>query len=221
VRDLERLITKREEAIRVFAADKNLLEQLTGFSMYQGLLAVGRVPEPTTLEHLLSGGTRPHLFVAVDGLSSAENLGAIVRNCGAFGIHGLLVSQTSCSPFLRRAVRSSMGVVFRLPIVEGLDLPATLQELRDKGIRCVAAHPRTSSRLLCQSDLQGDCCLIFGSEGAGISDEVLSVCDETVAIPMSSDVDSLNVANAAAAFLYEAHRQRSRGNHPGAFPENL
>lgn len=209
VRDLEPLIRKRAGTIRVFAADKKLLEQLTGFSMYQGLLAVGRVPEPTTLDHLLHRRKQPYLFVAVDGISSAENLGSIVRNCGAFGVHGLLVGRTSCSPFLRRAVRSSMGVIFSLPVVEGQDLPVTLQELRDRGIRCIAAHPRTSSRPLVECGLQADCCLVFGSEGPGISDEVINVCDELVAIPMSSNVDSLNVANAAVAFLYEANRQRS------------
>ena len=61
-----------------------------------------------------------------------------------------------------------------------------------------------------QADFSGDCCLVFGSEGDGISPVVLAACDETVAIPMSSTVDSLNVGAAAAVFLYEAARQRKR-----------
>ena len=207
-RELETLIRARQETVRVFVAEKKLLEQLTGFSMYQGLLAVGTVPKARTLEELITTGSIPRLLVAADGIASAENLGALVRNCGAFGAHALLVSNTSCSPFLRRAVRSSMGVVFDLPVVEGLPLRDALQQVRKHGIRCLAAHPRATARSLYQSDLSCDCCIIFGSEGHGISDEVLNACHDTIAIQMSAGVDSLNVASASAVFLFEASRQR-------------
>ncbi len=209
-RELEPLIRARKEDVRVYVAEKKLLERLTGFSMYQGLLAVGKVPQAKTLERAIEISPRPRLFAAVDGITSAENLGALARNCGAFGVQALLISRTSCSPFLRRAVRSSMGIIFRLPVVEGVDLPEALHRLRKHGVRCVAAHPHTDRRALSQADFSGDCCIVFGSEGYGISNEVLEVCDEALAIPMAGDVDSLNVASAAAAFLYEASRQRER-----------
>jgi tRNA G18 (ribose-2'-O)-methylase SpoU len=209
VHRMEPLIRARPERIRVYAAEKKVLEQLTGFSMYQGLLAVGRVPAAETLEGVLKKCPKPVLFAAADGISTADNVGSLVRNCGAFGVHALLVSQTSSSPFLRRAVRSSMGVIFRLPVVEGLDLSQSLRTLRSRGVRCVAAHPHAGRRTLYESDLSGDCCLVFGSEGHGISNPVLQACDELVAIPMEADVDSLNVASAAAAFLSEASRQRT------------
>jgi tRNA G18 (ribose-2'-O)-methylase SpoU len=207
-RELEPLLQSRPEPICAFLAPKEQLEQLTGFSMYQGLLAVGRVPPPTTLEMLLRDSPRPFLFAAVDGLSSAENLGVVVRNCAAFGGHGLLVGETCSSPFLRRAVRSSMGTIFRLPVVEAHSLVEALRELRRRGVRCVAAHPHAEGRTLSQTRLVADSCLVFGSEGQGISPAVLEACDEAVAIPMRSGVDSLNVGSASAAFLYEAARQR-------------
>jgi tRNA G18 (ribose-2'-O)-methylase SpoU len=72
----------------------------------------------------------------------------------------------------------------------------------------VAAHPAAGGRTLAQADFSRDCCLVFGNEGHGISPEVLAACDEAVAIPMPPRVDSLNVATAAAVFLYEASRQR-------------
>src|SRR5439155_2842844 len=111
------LLQARSEMIQVFLAEKSLLETLTGFSMYQGLLAVGKVPLPLSLEEILKPSARPWLLAAVDGLSSAENLGALVRNCSAFGVLALIVGETSSSPFLRRAVRSSMGTIFQLPII--------------------------------------------------------------------------------------------------------
>jgi tRNA G18 (ribose-2'-O)-methylase SpoU len=206
---LEPLLRARPEEIQVYVAEKQVLETLTGFSMYQGLLAMGRIPTLATLDGVLRSSKRPVLFAAVDGLTSAENLGALVRNSVGFGAQGLLVGETSSSPFLRRAVRSSMGTIFQLPVVELADLPAALQELRRQNIRCIAAHPHTDRKMVSQADYTRDCCLVFGSEGYGISASVLAACDEAVAIPMSHGVDSLNVGSASAVFLYEANRQRA------------
>jgi tRNA G18 (ribose-2'-O)-methylase SpoU len=207
-RELEPLLQARREEIRVFLAEKELLETLTGFSMYQGLLAVGKIPPPASLEEILARGPRPHLLAAVDGLSSAENLGALVRNCAAFNVQALIVGETSSSPFLRRAVRSSMGTVFQLPIIETAGLVRTLRDLHARGIRCIAAHPHADGRTLSRADFASDCCILFGSEGYGISPAALAACNEAVAVPMPPNVDSLNVGSAAAVFLYEANRQR-------------
>src|SRR5439155_15276217 len=191
-----------------FLAEKKLLEPLTGFSMYQGLLAVGKIPAPPALPAILEQSPRPHLLAAVDSLSSAENLGALVRNCAAFNVQALIVGETCCSPFLRRAVRSSMGSIFKLPVLEPTSLLAALRDLKSRGIRCVAAHPHVEGRILSQADLRASCCIVFGSEGCGISPVILEICDDAVAIPMAQPVDSLNVGSAAAVFLYEANRQR-------------
>ena len=228
------LLEARPENLTVHLADKVLLESLIGFSFYQGVLAVGKIPPPGTLADILKKTDRPQLFVAIDEVSNAENIGALARNCVAFGVSGLIVGETSSSPFLRRAVRNSMGAVFQLPVVElkhlrgphdstserhdrditpamkNPPLAETLRGLRAHGIRCIAAHPRADGKTLSQADFSGDCCIVFGSEGNGISKNVLDSCDEAVAIPMSPLVDSLNVGAAAAVFLYEAQRQRNK-----------
>jgi tRNA G18 (ribose-2'-O)-methylase SpoU len=227
------LLEARPETVHVYLAEKKVLETLIGFTMFQGVLAVGKVPPPASLAEILAKSPVPKLFVAVDELANAENLGALVRNCVAFGVQALIVGETSSSPYLRRAVRNSMGTIFQLPVVElnrrdefhesltknrfgariirpAETLTQTLRELRSHGIRCIAAHPHTDQKLLSQTDFTGDCCLVFGSEGAGISRAVLESCDEAVAIPMSPTVDSLNVGAAGAVFLYEANRQRCK-----------
>jgi len=210
LKELEALLEARSEHIEAFVAEKELLETLTGYSMYQGLLALGKIPERISPEELIARSPVPRLFAAADGISNAENLGALVRNCAAFGAHGLIAGETSSSPFVRRAVRSSMGTIFKLPVVEVPGVVKALKELRGAGIRCIAAHPRVDGRGLAQVDFSGDCCMVFGSEGLGISPEVLAVCDEAVAIPMAAKIDSLNVGSAAAVFLYEANRQRGK-----------
>ena len=171
--ELAPLLAGRPEKVQVFVAEKKLLETLTGFSMYQGLLAVGKIPVQPTIEEVLTRSSAPRLLVATDGLSSAENLGALVRSSVAFNAQALLVGETCTSPYLRRAVRSSMGAVFQLPIVENQNLAKTLEFLRAHGIHCVAAHPHEDGRTLTQAKLANDCCLVFGSEGYGLSPAVL------------------------------------------------
>ena len=208
--ELKPLLRARPEAIDVFVAEKKELEALTGFSMYQGLLAVGKVPAPVSLAEVLERSAQPYLLAAADGLSSAENLGALVRNCAAFNAQALIVGETCCSPFLRRAVRNSMGAIFQMPVVETECLEGALKELRRRDIRCIAAHPHAEGRTMADADFVHDCCVIFGSEGHGLTPEVLQNCDDAVAIPMAQSVDSLNVGSAAAVFLYEANRLRGK-----------
>lgn len=210
--EYEPLIEARpEKEIPVFiVTEKNVLEQLVGFSFYQGVLAVGKIPARPSLEEILQRGPGPRLLAAVEGLTNAENLGAVVRNCAAFNTQALIIGETSSSPFLRRAVRNSMGTIFQLPVVETSSLVESLRVLRAHGVRCIAAHPHVAGRALGQANFKTDCCLVFGSEGHGISSAVLEMCDEAVAIPMPPTVDSLNVGAAAAVFLYEVNRQRNK-----------
>jgi len=207
---LRPLLERRPENLPVYTADKPVLEQLTGYSMYQGLLAIGRVPAMPTLAEVLAATSPPRLLVALDELANAENLGAVVRNCVAFGTQALLVGETCSSPYLRRAPRGSMGTVFRLPVIETDSLVAALAQLRAAGVRSVAAHPLANRCPLAQTQLAGDCCLVLGNEGHGLSPAVLAACDACAAIPMAAGVDSLNVGSAAAVFLYETCRQRGR-----------
>jgi len=211
--EFEPLLRARPETeIPVFAVTKkSVLEELVGFEMFQGVLAIGKIPTIVTLDKIIAASARPRLLAAVDGLTSAENIGLLVRNCAAFGVQALIVGETSSSPFLRRAVRNSMGTIFQLPVVTSNGLVDSLQTLRRHGIRCLAAHPHTEKKLLAQADFTSDCCVVFGSEGNGLSPNVLAACDEAVAIPMATGVDSLNVGAAAAVFLYEATRQREKG----------
>lgn len=206
--EFELLVRARPENVSIYVMEIAELEKLTGFPFFQGVLAVGRIPRTHTLDSLLTQMARPHLFVAIDGLTNAENVGLIVRNCAAFGAQALLVDDSSASPFLRRAVRNSMGTIFKLPVVETPRLLDAVQHLRSDNIRVIAAHPTTGNHSLHATNLSTDCCLVFGSEGLGLSHEMLAVCDDCVAIPMSNGVDSLNVGSAAAVFLYEAARQR-------------
>ena len=204
----EPLLRKRPEQISIYVAEQKVLETITGYKMHQGALAVARIPPRPDFENLLENSPRPLLLAAVEGIASAENLGAVVRSCAAFGAHFLIVVETCGSPFQRRAVAGSMGAIFEQPVVRVNNLVKTLATLHARGVRCLAAHPRPGAKKLSAVDLRGDCCLLFGAEGPGLTRNALAACDDMVEIPMPSHMNSLNVAAATAVFLYEATRQR-------------
>ncbi|MFM2295076.1 MAG: hypothetical protein RLZZ350_1489 [Verrucomicrobiota bacterium] len=222
--EFETLARARPEAdIALYVCPKKILRELVGFEIYQGVLAIGKIPAPTSLAEILAATadkhSRPRFFAAMDGLGNAENVGVLLRNCAALGVQALIAGETCSSPYVRRSVRNSMGAVFKMPVVElgrkqerrdakVITLVETLGALRAAGVRCVAAHPSPEGKTLWQADFTGDVCVVLGSEGDGLSPEVLAACDEAVSIPMANAIDSLNVGNAAAVFLAEVVRQR-------------
>ena len=206
----------RTGGAQIFVAPKSAVESIVGYRLHQGIMAVAHIPKLPSLAEALERSHHPRLLVAVDGLTNSENLGVLVRNCAAFDVDALVVGETSSSPYLRRAVRNSMGTVFRLPVVQLSDLIGAISEMRSAhGIRVIAAHPHTDQKVIHQASFGVDCCIIFGSEGEGVSVDVLAACDESVAIPMKDGVDSLNVASASAVFLYETQRQRNGSRFGG------
>jgi tRNA G18 (ribose-2'-O)-methylase SpoU len=209
LKQLEPSLRARPEAeLPVYVAEQKVLETITGYTLHQGALAVGRIPSPPDFETLLENAPRPWLLAAVEGIASAENLGAVVRSCAAFGAHVLIVGETCGSPFQRRAVSGSMGTIFQQPVARVDNLVDKLTGLRARGVRCLAAHPRPGAKKLSVVDLRDDCCLVFGAEGPGLTAPVLAACDDMVEIAMPSHMNSLNVAVATGVFLYEATRQR-------------
>lgn len=218
LKDFEELIRQRPTPPDLFVADKQLLEQIVGFPLHQGAMAVARVPSPVAFEDLIARCAGSLLLVALDGMTNAENVGLVVRNCAAFGAHGIIVGETSSSPYLRRAVRNSMGTVFRLPVISSRNLAETLRDLSLRfRVQTIAAHPGARHSALEGFRVTPKCCIVFGSEGDGISQGVLEACTDRVAIPMAGGVDSLNVASASAVFLYAATRSgidSARGTTP-------
>ena len=203
------LFDDREIEEGVFVAEKGRLEQIVGYRLHQGIMAIGRVPENVDLFDLIKKSIPPKLFVAVDGIANSENMGVIVRNCAAFGAQGLIFDEASCDPYLRRSVRNSMGTIFNLPVVKVDKLSESLERLHGEfSIKTIAADPKSDSKEISGVNLSGDICLVFGSEGEGISHEILEQCPTRIMIPMYHDVDSINVASSVGVVLYEAVRQR-------------
>jgi tRNA G18 (ribose-2'-O)-methylase SpoU len=181
--------------VRIRVAPRCVMDELTGVPFHQRIMALGRIPPV--------GPPQGSLWVALDGISSAENVGAILRSCAAFGVEAVFIGPRTASPWLRRAVRVSCGAGLQVPIHSVSDLASLVRPLQ-----AWAAHLYGERVNYTEVDYSGPCCLVFGSEAEGVSSEVLSACRGIVHIPMSPGWDCLNVAASAAVILSEAMRQR-------------
>ncbi len=201
------LIEKNPNAIEVFIGEKKLLETIVGHVLHQSIMGLAMVPDQLHSDTLIHQKSDSSLAVIVDGITNAENMGVIVRNCVCFGVDALLVLPTSCDPYLRRSVRNSMGNIFQMPVIYIQDTVQELQRLRDNGYRIIGAHPHPKSIDIRTGNFSGKNIIVLGAEGHGISKEVLDLCDEFVTIPMKEGVDSLNVASASAVMLWEMQKR--------------
>jgi TrmH family RNA methyltransferase len=157
----------------------------------------------------VTAGACPLVVVGVD-IQDPGNAGAIVRSAEAGGATGAVCAGTTADPWSWKAVRAAMGSTFRLPLHQDRDAARVCRNLRDRGIRIVAAAMR-DGRPMHEVDLRSPTALFLGSEGKGLDLEFLSGADSLISIPMQAPVESLNVAVAAGVLIYEARRQRRTG----------
>jgi tRNA G18 (ribose-2'-O)-methylase SpoU len=183
-------------AFPVYLAPQELLDRIAGFHVHRGCLAVGARPGAGAIP---AGARR---LVVLEDLTDVDNLGAIARHAAAFGADALVLSPRCADPFYRKAIRVSLGAVFTLPIVRLARWPDDLRALRADGIELVGAVLEPGATPLARFGPPARAALLFGAEGPGLSPAARALCDHRVTIPMSPGADSLNVATAAAIFLY-------------------
>ena len=198
-------IIERCGDIPVYTGERDLLASLTGYTLTRGVLCAMRRPTPPDVADLCRNACR---VVVIDAVTDTTNIGAIFRSAAALGIDAVLLTPTSCDPLNRRAVRVSMGSVFLVPWtwIEG-EVTPTLNEL---GFKTAAMALSDDSITLDDPVLKAvpRLALIMGTEGDGLAREVITAADHVVRIPMQHDVDSLNVAAAAAVAFWELRKRQ-------------
>ncbi len=195
----------------LYEAGETLLNNIVGFQMHKSLLALARIPANPQLASLSEPSheqTALQVHVALEAVADSENMGMILRNCAAFGVASLVTGEDSCSPWLRRSVRVSLGNIFKLTLYRSPDLLTSLRQLRDDhGWHIVGTTPRGGNPTIALPQKEAKhICLLFGSEARGLTEQALALCDTRFTIPMQNDVDSINVANSVAVALHEALR---------------
>jgi len=183
--------------VPVFVAERRVIAEVVGFDLHRGVIACAERRPSVSVDELLDGATR---IAVLEGLNDNENLGAIARAAKAFGIDGLLIDPTCTDPYSRRTVRVSMGEVLTLPIarVTAQVWPGVLAEMSAAGFEVWAMTPAPTADDLWSVDVPDRLAVLLGAEGPGLTAAVLAAAGRQVRIPISTDVDSLNVGQAAA-----------------------
>jgi TrmH family RNA methyltransferase len=148
------------------------------------------------------------LALALETVQDPGNLGTMIRTAAAAGAAGLWLSEDSVDLDNPKVLRASAGQWFRLPMAVSPDLKTTIRECQQAGMQVVATLP-SATLTYWEVDWRRPTLILLGNEGAGLSAELAKLAELQVRIPLSSGVESLNVAIAAALLLYEAQRQKS------------
>ncbi len=179
----------------IFAADKKVLESVAGFKIEFEVLVLAEKPKDTALDQL------DNRIIALNGLTSPENVGSIVRSSAAFGIKSMLMDEKTCSPYLRRCIRVSMGNIFAMKTHHALNVRGDLKRLKELGYTILSTANIPGSIDVADYKFPEKCVLIIGSEGHGIDQDILNLSDTILKIKIDPQVAHLNAANAAAIFL--------------------
>ena len=193
--------------VPVYTGARELLAQLTGYTLTRGVLCAMRRPAPCTVQQVCQNARR---VAVLEGVVDATNVGAIFRSAAALGMDAVLLAPNCCDPLNRRAVRVSMGTVFQVPWAQLEHDPDAwpgqgMAALRALGFATAALALREDSLSIDDARLKAcpKLAVLLGAEGDGLAAQTIAQCDYTVRIPMAHGVDSLNVAAAGALAFWE------------------
>ena len=195
-------IQTRHPSTPVFIGDETELEAIAGFHVHRGALAAMQRPALPALSTLITDA--PQRVVVLDGIVDHTNIGAIFRSVAGIGADAVLLTEQCADPLYRRSVRVSMGAVFQVPWTRICHWSTDIGYLRDCGftVAALALTPDAIDLGSFAATAPDHLAIVLGSEGDGLSADVISDADFVIGIPMAGGVDSLNVAAASAVALW-------------------
>lgn len=228
---LNDVLTGRD-ALPVYVVPQAVMNGITGFNMHRGCLAIGQRPRPRAWHDVITGARR---VIALERIANADNVGSVFRSAAAFAIDAVLLERTCTDPLYRKAIRTSMGAALAMPFATAEPWPDVLRELRgvrpavpgrpesiDAGpvladrpdrsdpswvVLALTTSPSAPSlRETAAAISHRPVVVLVGNEGEGLTEAALTASTHRARIPMTNDVDSLNVATAAAIALYELNQ---------------
>lgn len=194
--DILETISATQDIPHKYSVERKLLKEVMGFNFHRHVVGLAdRIPN-----HQLDPSEGP--FLILNALTSPENVGTLIRTAKAFGIRSIVTDRETCSPYLRRCLRVSIGHTFGLRVTQTDSLATTLKTLTDNRVQLVALETTPTAKNLEEIKMSKNTGIILGSEGHGIENHILELCQQTAKIQMLNDVGSLNVAQSGAIALY-------------------
>lgn len=198
-------ISKLEAAAEnAFVITDEIADKIADTVSPQGVFVVGKMPKNNiSLDEIKTDG----MFILMENLQDPANIGAIFRTAEALGLTGTFLTSDCCDPYNPKAMRASMGAVFRMPYLVIDDVVSVMSECKSKNMRPIATVPNAdaASKITSIRFFKG-AIMCIGNEGNGLSEELKGVCGERVTIPMNGRAESLNAATAASILMWEMVR---------------
>jgi tRNA G18 (ribose-2'-O)-methylase SpoU len=207
-RALADTVSAADRTATVFVVPQAVMNAVVGFNIHRGCLALAERPTPPGLGVLPLATTAA--IVVAEGVNNPDNVGGLFRNAAALGAGGILLGPDCGDPLYRKAIRTSMAATLRLPWAQPPAWPGVLEDVRRAGLTVAACTPSPNAPSLYESGLPPRIAVLVGAESTGLTAQALAAADIRVRIPMHADMDSLNVATAAAIVL-SAHAAQHAG----------
>jgi len=185
------------QQISVYSIDESIMDSLSPLKNPQGILFTCKMPD--VISDDLSSGTH----ILLDNLQDPGNVGAIIRSADAFGIDSVLLTHDCADPYNPKALRASMGAIFKQKVSF-----INIEELKSSKVRIIGTGSKNGKyNSICDMNLTNTV-IVLGNEGQGVSDRLKAMCDEILTIPLSQNCESLNVSIAASIIMWEARKGR-------------
>jgi tRNA G18 (ribose-2'-O)-methylase SpoU len=201
----------REDSL-IYLVERPVMDRVSGVRFHQGCVAVAESgPEPALGSCLARRTSERHIVVVLESVSDPDNVGSTFRNAFCFGVDAVLLSPGCAPPLYRKAVRTSMGAILRIPFATLADWPRDLGQLREEGFTLLGLTPDPDAvdldAFADAHPLPEKMALVVGSEGHGLSPEARGWLDRKLRIGMVPEADSLNAATAAAIAMQRLWRE--------------
>lgn len=179
-------------------------KQLLGYRYHRGIIGIGQRPAYGDL-HQIEGRV-----LILNNVSGPENVGSFMRLAAAFGFQNVIFDSSTCTPFMRRCIRVSMGNVFHLTAIPTESLLASLRALKEKNytVYCCERNDEATS-LYKHKSFPVKAAFVFGGEGSGVADAILTEADQLIEVPQESHFTSLNVSHAGAIVMSYIHAAKA------------
>jgi tRNA G18 (ribose-2'-O)-methylase SpoU len=185
----------------VFVIDQKTMNDVAGFNIHRGCLALAERPVIPSLADLPLDAAR--LVVVMEGVNNPDNVGGIFRSASAFGVDAVILGPSCSDPLYRKSVRTSMAATLDIPFADAGAWPQAIADLRARGFTVLALTPSIDALPIDEIPRDLDrVAILVGAEGEGLSDPALTAADRRVRVPMFGAADSLNVTVAASVAMY-------------------
>ncbi len=189
---------------RITEVSDNVFKSMSDTKSPQGVLGIVERKKYSLFDMLKGEKT---LLLMLEDIQDPGNLGTMIRTGEGAGVTGIIMSKNTVDLYSPKTVRSTMGSLFRVPVMSVEDFSLAIDEVKKAGVKLYAAH-LLGEKYYDEMSYDAACGFLIGNEGNGLSDEIAKKSDRYIKIPMEGKVESLNAAIAATLLMYEVHRQR-------------